>query len=292
MRPFKTTSTLFRAPRLGRWAAMMLLCLPMMATRSAAQTAYAVYRDSTLTFYYDDNQPDTAYDMTFHEVAAYGKVPSWYELSDSVQTVVFDKSFDQYRPTDCTAWFCDYYLLSRMEGMEYFHTDSVRSMSNMFCACTSLYNVDLTHFNTEKVEDMSKMFFYCTGFSTLDLSFFNTSSVRDMSSMFYWCYYLETIFASETFTTGAVTNSQDMFNGCTALVGAIPFDPNRVTARYANYTDGYFTYKDPTGIRTAMQTASTDAAAYYDLQGRRLAGPQRGVYLVRQGGKMVKMMRK
>ena len=292
MRPFKTTSTLFRAPRLGRWAAMMLLCLPMMATRSAAQTAYAVYRDSTLTFYYDDNQPDTAYDMTFHEVAAYGKVPSWYELSDSVQTVVFDKSFDQYRPTDCTAWFCDYYLLSRMEGMEYFHTDSVRSMSNMFCACTSLYNVDLTHFNTEKVEDMSKMFFYCTGFSTLDLSFFNTSSVRDMSSMFYWCYYLETIFASETFTTQSVTNSQDMFNGCTALVGAIPFDPNRTSARYANYTDGYFTYKDPTAIHTAKQTTSADATAYYDLQGRRLTGPQRGLQLVRKDGKTVKMIRK
>lgn len=292
MRQSTTFPTLRQARLLSRWAALLLLCLPMMATKCDAQTAYAVYQDSTLTFYYDDNQPDTAYDMSFHEVAAYGKVPSWYELSDSVKTIVFDESFDTYRPTDCTAWFCDYYLLSKMEGMEYFHTDSVRSMSNMFCACTSLYNVDLTHFNTEKVEDMSKMFFYCTGFSTLDLSFFNTESVRDMSNMFYWCYYLETIFASETFTTGAVTNSKDMFNGCTALVGAIPFDPNRTTARYANYTDGYFTYKDPTAISLPAPTASETTTAYFDLQGRRLTGPQRGLYLVRQGGKTVKVMKK
>ena len=105
--------------------------------------------------------------------------------------------------------------------MENLHTDSVKSMNNMFCACSNLYNVDLSHFNTENVEDMSRMFYFSTGFSTLDLSYFNTKNVKDMSEMFYWSYYLGTIFASETFTVEAVENSTDMFTGCTALEGAI-----------------------------------------------------------------------
>ena len=45
------------------------------ALQSKAQTAYALYNDSTLTFYYDENQPDSNYfDMSFHTDPAYGKV--------------------------------------------------------------------------------------------------------------------------------------------------------------------------------------------------------------------------
>ena len=44
------------------------------ALQSKAQTAYALYNDSTLTFYYDENQPDSNYfDMSFHTDPAYGK---------------------------------------------------------------------------------------------------------------------------------------------------------------------------------------------------------------------------
>ena len=34
-----------------------------------------------------------------------------------------------------------------------------------------------------------------------------------------------------------------MFSGCTSLVGAISYDPDKTDARYANYTTGYFTLK-------------------------------------------------
>lgn len=191
--------------RVARLATLVMLLGFLGALQSKAQTAYALYNDSTLTFYYDENQPDSNYfDMSFHTDPAYGKVPSWYELCDSVDTIVFDASFADYRPTDCTAWFCGYYLLKNIDGMENFHTDSVKSMNNMFCACSNLYNVDLSHFNTENVEDMSRMFYFSTGFSTLDLSYFNTKNVKDMSEMFYWSYYLGTIFASETFTVESV----------------------------------------------------------------------------------------
>ena len=192
--------------RVARLATLVMLLGFLGALQSKAQTAYALYNDSTLTFYYDENQPDSNYfDMSFHTDPAYGKVPSWYELCDSVDTIVFDASFADYRPTDCTAWFCGYYLLKNIDGMENLHTDSVKSMNNMFCACSNLYNVDLSHFNTENVEDMSRMFYFSTGFSTLDLSYFNTKNVKDMSEMFYWSYYLGTIFASETFTVESLS---------------------------------------------------------------------------------------
>ena len=134
------------------------------------------------------------------------------------------------------------------------------------------------------------MFYFSTGFSTLDLSYFNTKSVKDMSEMFYWSYYLGTIFASETFTVESVENSTDMFTGCTALEGAILYDPVRTSARYANYVDGYFTYKDPTAIAPATRTAQDEPIVRYDLQGRRLTAPQRGINIVKQGNKTTKVL--
>ena len=87
--------------RVARLATLVMLLGFLGALQSKAQTAYALYNDSTLTFYYDENQPDSNYfDMSFHTDPAYGKVPSWYELCDSVETIVFDASFADYaRPT-------------------------------------------------------------------------------------------------------------------------------------------------------------------------------------------------
>ena len=67
--------------RVARLATLVMLLGFLGALQSKAQTAYALYNDSTLTFYYDENQPDSNYfDMSFHTDPAYGKVPSWYEL--------------------------------------------------------------------------------------------------------------------------------------------------------------------------------------------------------------------
>ena len=73
----------------------------------------------------------------------------------------------------------------------------------------------------------------------------------------------------------SVENSTDMFTGCTALEGAILYDPVRTSARYANYVDGYFTYKDPTAIAPATRTVQDEPIVRYDLQGRRLTAPQK-----------------
>jgi hypothetical protein len=57
----------------------------------------------------------------------------------------------------------------------------------------------------------------------------------------------------------------------------------------ANYTTGYFTDKAATGI-DAPTVSDDTTAKYYDLQGRRLNAPQKGVNIVKRGKKTTKML--
>ena len=75
------------------------------------------------------------------------------------------------------------------------------------------------------------------------LSNFDTSKVTSMEGMFSNCVNLQTIYVSESWSTGAVGNAFNMFNGCTSLVGGIVYDETKLDVTYANYTSGYFTYK-------------------------------------------------
>ena len=57
-------------------------------------------------------------------------------------------------------------------------------MIDMFYACSSLTNVDLSNFNTENLIDMSFMFFKCSSLTNINLSNFKTNNVNNMSCMF------------------------------------------------------------------------------------------------------------
>ncbi len=70
-----------------------------------------------------------------------------------------------------------------------------------------------------------------------------------MSYMFYY-FKGTTIYAPGTFVTTAVTNSSNMFNGCTNLVGGLGtvFDSSNIDAAYAHIdggttNPGYFSAK-------------------------------------------------
>ena len=56
--------------------------------------------------------------------------------------------------------------------------------------------------------------------------------------MFQNCSSLEKIICDEDWS--GVSESTDMFTGCTNLVGAISYNSSKVTATYANKTTGYF----------------------------------------------------
>ena len=171
-----------------------------------------------------------------------------------------------------------------------FNTSNVTDMGSMFGECNSLSSIDVTNFNTSNVEEMSWMFSECKSLTTLDLSSFNTEKVTRMRSMFSFSSSLTTIYASEKFVTNNVTESYKMFGGCKALKGAIAYDENKTGQECANCNDGYFTYKEFSSIKPLIDSTN-DKPQYFDLQGKRLAKMQRGINIVRVGGKTVKVVK-
>ena len=148
-----------------------------------------------------------------------------------------------------------------------FNTANVMDMGNMFLNCSVLSSLTLSNFNTEKVESMEKMFEGCSALTSLDLSNFNTKKVRYMASMFRACSALTTIYASDNFKTGQVTNSTGMFYGCKNLKG---YSDSKTDRKYANSgTDGYFTpgcayaeFDNATGTLTFRYKGVKPAEAY------------------------------
>ena len=148
-----------------------------------------------------------------------------------------------------------------------FNTANVMYMGNMFFNCSALSSLTLSNFNTEKVESMGKLFEGCSALTSLDLSNFNTKKVRYMASMFRACSALTTIYASDNFKTGQVTNSTGMFYGCKNLKG---YSDSKTDRKYANCgTDGYFTpgcayaeFDNATGTLTFRYKGVKPAGAY------------------------------
>ena len=273
---------------------------------------YAVFDEatSTLTFKHDNNRPIEAFVLNEGS-----KFPGWYKYHDDISKVVFDTSFANARPTSCYRWFQNCNDLTTIEGIEYLNTQNVTNMGFMFNGCSALRTLDLSSFDTKNVTNMEymfkgcsalntlnlssfdtqnmtniqSMFKGCSALTTLDVSNFDTKNVTNMSEMFSSCFGLTTIYASDKFVTTACEFYRDMFAGCTNLVGAVPYDRNKVGKEMANYTTGYFTYKAPTGIEAP--TVSDDTTAeYYDLQGRRLNAPQKGVNIVKRGKETTKVL--
>ena len=235
-------------------------------TYKAPTETYAVFDEATntLTFKHDSNKPDGAFALNDGK-----NLPNWYRTDSygnnslSIKKVVFDASFANARPTSCYGWFYRCKDLTIIEGIEYLNTQSVTNMGFMFYGCSVL--------------------------KTLDVSNFDTKNVTNMQSMFNGCSALTTIYASDKFVTTSCEEDKNMFVGCTNLVGAVPYDENKVGKEMANYFTGYFTDKAATGI-DAPTVSDDTAAEYYDLQGRRLNAPQKGVNIVKRGKKTTKIL--
>ena len=200
--------------------------------------AYAVLSNDgkTLTFYYDGNR--SSYGSNTYDVNS--SFPTWTSSSRTVETVVFEESFEDARLTSTWFWFDSMNNLSSIIGLEYLNTSEVTNMSYMFAGCYKLSEINLSRFNTSKVTNMSNMFLSCSSLKTLDLSSFNTQSVTDMQSMFGWCLELETIIVGENWSTEQVTSSDYMFSGCTSIIGGAGtiFDENHLDKGYAHIDEG------------------------------------------------------
>ena len=213
---------------------------------------------------------------------------NWMFSYCSALTTLDLSNFDTKNVTDMNGMFSNCSALTTLD-LSSFETQNVTDMSRMFKDCSALTTLDVSNFDTQNVTDMSRMFNDCSALTTLDLSSFETQNVTDMSRMFKDCSALTTIYASDKFVTTACEEAENMFAECANLVGAIPYDENKVGKEMANYTTGYFTDKAATGI-DAPTVSDDTAAEYYDLQGRRLNAPQKGVNIVKRGKKTTKML--
>ena len=86
----------------------------------------------------------------------------------------------------------------------------------MFCYCTSLKSLDLSHFNTSLVTNMYSMFFGCDSITSINLSSFDTSSVTEIQSMFRDCFSLTSLDINN-FNTSSVIIMYSMFESCNSL---------------------------------------------------------------------------
>ena len=224
------------------------------------------YADGTLTFFLASKE---TLGENEYELNSGKKLPEWVKHTFSITKVVFDTSFANARPTSCYKWFFWCEKLNQVEGIKNLNTKEVTDMADMFYECRDLSSLDVSGFNTGKVTDMSGMFYECISLKLLDVAKFNTANVKSMSNMFYRCNNLDllnvtnfntanvtnmqgmfyscpaltTIYASDKFVTGQVTDGSNMFSNCINLKGFIEYkkNPSLKDHNYANYKTGYFT---------------------------------------------------
>lgn len=186
----------------------------------------------------------------------------------------------KFNTDNVTDMSCMFYNCSGLTSLDVsrFNTENVTDMSFMFYNCSGLpslnvsgfktlkvnnmkymfYNylgqsvLDVSGFKTDSVTNMSWMFGNCKNLKNLDLSGFNTSRVADMSKMFAWDEELTTIRASERWTMQSIENAQNMFQGCSKILGGegTKYNKDYIDGQFARVdqgvnSPGYFTYHAP-----------------------------------------------
>ena len=200
---------------------LMLLFLPagMVAKTAASNSKYIATYDSdteTLTFekYEGESLPSDSESEWVEDGTSVLDMFGSSNLRD-IKNIVINESFKTFTPTTLSSFFAALSELETITGLEYLNTANVTDMSLLFDNCQKLTSLDLTNFNTEKVTNMYRMFNACSN--------------------------LKTIYASDKFTTAAVTESKNMFSYCGSLSGDIDWTSDKATDKtYAKTGGGYF----------------------------------------------------
>lgn len=222
----------------------LLLIALLIGTTMQAKEAYAVLSENNtmLTFFYDDQKESRGgMDINF---SSFTDNP-WLSASNyGIETVTFDASMDNcYTVTSTADWFYNCTKLKTIKGLEYFHTNEVNNMREMFYGCSALTYLDLSTLNTEKVTNLDYMFTNCQGLESLNLSSFNTSNVTSMSFMFMNCINVETIYVGSGWNTEKVNNQNGdiwMFLYCYSIAGGqgTTYNDSNYELEYAHVDGG------------------------------------------------------
>ncbi|MBO5615663.1 MAG: BspA family leucine-rich repeat surface protein [Prevotella sp.] len=191
---------------------LIFVFVMMVANVGAEPTAYAEYQDGVLVFKYGE-KPNKS---NVYDASDTGSYPGWYDIRNSISTVMFESSFITARPKSCNSWFRGMVNLTTMSGLYNLNTSNVTDMSYMFSGCASVNALNVYNFNTSNVTDMSHMFSGCASINALNLNNFNTSNVTDMSDMFSGCTSLNTLNVNN-FNTSNVTDMSYMFDNCISM---------------------------------------------------------------------------
>ena len=173
---------------------------------------YAALEDGTTMVIYYDNRKNF-HDASFMDIWTQNLGTSSFSYSECevVTAAVIDESMLEAPLTSLHSWF---------KGME--NLVSIEGLENL---------------NTANVTDMNYMFSNCSSLTSLNLSSFNTDNVTNMYFMFSNCSSLTTIYCKNDWSLRS-TYSEDMFYGCTSLVGG------NGTAYKAVYTDAAYARPD------------------------------------------------
>lgn len=136
----------------------------------------------------------------------YAMVP-WYDYSTQIKSAVINLSGTK----DLSDFFCNCQNMTEVD-LTNLNTEAATDMGGMFSGCINLGSVDLSKFDTSNVEIMSNMFFSCMELRTLDVSGFNTENVWNMSNMFSNAYNITSLDLS-SFDTKNLLYMDGMFAG-------------------------------------------------------------------------------
>lgn len=199
----------------------MVMLMPVNA-KAAAKKPYVIFDNSdylnqTFTLYYDSNTSRVGkrYSLENLNIDDCGDAP-WFEIAASVDTVIFDYSFKEYKPTSTAQWFYGFTRMREIRNLNYLDTSLVTDMGEMFMYCFKLESLDLSTFKTSRVKEMGGMFRDCNSLKYLNVSKFDTSEVVSMGCMFCGCSSLESLNVSN-FDTSKVTDMNYMFSECSNL---------------------------------------------------------------------------
>lgn len=229
----------------------------------------------TLTYYYDNKRGDRNGTTELYDPT----VPRFKGYYSKVTKAVIDPSMKDAPLTTMRRLFYGgddnsfFYFLSEMttiEGLENLNTINVTDMSDMFRWCTELTSLDLSQFYTGSVTTMNNMFASCGELESLDLLSFDISKVENTRDMFSSCSKLKSIYCNGDWSTSeTLTQSENMFYGCTVLVGGqgTTYDATKVDKTYARLdggasAPGYFSKKKD--VYTVYDATTHTLTYYYD----------------------------
>ena len=179
--------------------------------------AYGVLTDqmTKMTLYYDKDIASHTEGMAL----PWGELLNGYEYNHARETLVtidIDPSFANF--------------------------NTLESSGYLFAGCMQLTNINgLEYFITENMTDMREMFASCESLTVLDLSSFKTSKVTSMFGMFMGCHNLTTIIVGDGWDITALTDEgHEMFADCTHLVGGMgtTYSEPNFNADYAHVDGG------------------------------------------------------